>query len=211
MKVVAVNGSPNKEGNTFHALSMVGNELKAVGIEFEIIHIGHKLIHGCIGCGKCSVNKDEQCSIKTDDLNLWVQQLKAADGIILGSPVYYSGVPGTMKSFLDRLFFVSGSNGNLLRHKVGAALVAVRRTGGSATLDTLNHYLSYSEMIIATSSYWNVIHGASAGEVNKDIEGNQIMRVLGKNMAWLLKMIEATHGSVEPPVKEPKQYFNFIR
>jgi multimeric flavodoxin WrbA len=211
MRVVAVNGSPNKEGNTFHALNMVGNELKAGGIEFEILHIGHKLIHGCIGCGKCSVNKDEKCNIKTDDLNQWVQLLKAADGIILGSPVYYSGVPGTMKSFLDRLFFVSGSNGNMLRHKVGAALVAVRRTGGSATLDCLNHYLSYSEMIIATSSYWNVIHGANAGEVNKDIEGNQIMRVLGKNMAWLLKMKEITKNSVEPPIKEQKEYTNFIR
>lgn len=211
MKVLAINGSPNKEGNTFHALNMVGNELRTGGIEFEILHIGHKMIHGCIGCGKCSINKDEKCSINTDDLNLWIQQIKEADGIIFGSPVYYSGIAGTMKSFLDRLFFVSGSNGNLLRHKVAAALVAVRRTGGSATLDSLNHYLSYSEMIIATSNYWNVIHGANAGEVGKDAEGKQIMSVLGKNMTWLLKMKEITAGTIEPPKKEKKEYFNFIR
>ncbi len=209
MKVIAINGSPNKEGNTFHALSMVGDELKAAGIEFEILHIGHKLIHGCIACGKCSVNKDEKCIIKTDDLNQWIQQIKVADGLIIGSPVYYSGIPGTMKSFLDRLFFVAGSNGNLLRHKVGAAVVAVRRTGGSSTLDGLNHYLSYSEMIIATSNYWNVIHGTAPGEVVKDGEGRQIMRVLGKNMAWLLRMKEAS--AVEPFSKEKKEFTNFIR
>jgi multimeric flavodoxin WrbA len=211
MKVIAINGSPNKEGNTFHALNMVGNELKASGIEFEVLHIGHKMLHGCIACGKCALNKDEKCSITADDLNQWIPRIKEADGLVFGSPVYYSGIPGTMKSFLDRLFFVSGSNGGLLRQKVAAAVVAVRRTGGSATFDSLNHYLTYSEMIIATSSYWNVIHGAGAGEVDKDAEGKQIMRVLGKNMAWLLKMKETTAGSIEPPKKERKEYTNFIR
>jgi multimeric flavodoxin WrbA len=211
MKVIAINGSPNSKGNTFHALTMVGNELKTKGIDFEILHVGHKLIHGCTACGKCIVNKDEKCVIKTDDLNQWVQQVKAADGIILGSPVYYSGISGTMKSFLDRLFFVSGANGGLLRQKVGAAVVAVRRTGGSVTFDSLNHYLTYSEMIVATSSYWNVIHGSGAGEVEKDGEGRQIMRVLGKNIAWLLSMKEATSGTIEPPEKEKKEYTNFIR
>jgi len=211
MKVVAINGSPNKEGNTFHALNMVGSELKASGIEFEILHIGHKMIHGCTACRKCAVTRDEKCNIKTDDLNKWIQQIKEFDGIIIGSPVYYSGIPGTMKSFLDRLFFVSGSNGGLFRHKVAAAIVAVRRTGGSSTLDSLNHYLTYSEMIVVTSNYWNVIHGATAGEVDKDTEGKQIMRVLGKNMAWLLRMKEATVDAIEPPKKEKKEYTNFIR
>ncbi|MRS01765.1 flavodoxin family protein [bacterium] len=211
MKVIAVNGSPNKEGNTFHALSMVAQELKAAGIEFEILHIGHKMIHGCIACGKCSVNMDEKCAIKSDELNDWLQIVKQAEGIILGSPVYYSGIPGTMKSFLDRLFFVAGSNGNLFRHKVAAAVVAVRRTGGSATFDSLNHYLTYSEMIIATSRYWNVIHGRTPGEAIKDDEGAQIMRVLGKNMAWLLKMKEATAGKIEPPRQEEKVFTHFIR
>ena len=169
MKVIAVNGSPKKGGNTFQALNMVGDEIIAEGIDFEIIHVGHKLIHGCHACGKCAVNRDEECSIKTDDLNKWIQQLKSADGIIIGSPVYYAGIAGTMKSFLDRVFYVSGSNGGLFRHKVGAAVVALRRTGGSATFDSMNHYLNYSEMIIATANYWNVIHGRGEGEVNQDL------------------------------------------
>ncbi|MEI7661575.1 MAG: flavodoxin family protein [Bacteroidota bacterium] len=211
MKVLAINGSPKKEGNTFHALNMVGAELTAAGIEFDILHIGHKMVHGCLACGKCAVNRDERCSIETDDLNQWIQKIKAADGILLGSPVYYSGIPGTMKSFLDRIFYVAGSNGGLFRHKVAAAVVAVRRTGGSATFDSLNHYLTYSEMIMATSSYWNVIHGRTPGEVLQDGEGVQVMRVLGKNMAWLLKMKEATAGIVELPAPERKVVTNFIR
>lgn len=211
MKVIAINGSPKKAGNTFQALKMVGDELIAGGIGFEILHIGHRMIHGCTACGKCGENKDEKCIIKTDDLNQWIQQLKDADGLILGAPVHYSGIPGTMKSFLDRLFYVAGENGGLFRQKVAAAVVAVRRTGGSATLDSLNHYLTYSEMIIATSDYWNVIHGRSAGEAAQDAEGVQIMRVLGKNMAWLLKMKEATSGIVEAPGNEKKEYMNFIR
>ena len=211
MKVIAINGSPNKGGNTFYALRMVGDELVAGGIEFEILHIGHKLIHGCLACGKCAVNKDEQCVIKTDDLNKWIQQIKVADGLIIGAPVHYAGIPGTMKSFLDRLFYVAGVNEGLFRQKVAAAVVAVRRTGGSATFDSLNHYLNYSEMIIATSNYWNIIHGRSAGEVTQDGEGLQIMRVLGKNMTWLLKMKEATTATIEAPKMEKKVFTNFIR
>lgn len=211
MKVIAINGSPKKGGNTFQALNMVGDELIADGIDFEIIHIGHKLIRGCQACGKCAISKDEECSVKTDDLNKWIQQLKNADGIIIGSPVYYSGIAGTMKCFLDRVFYVSGSNGGLFRHKVGAAVVALRRTGGSSTFDSMNHYLNYSEMIIATANYWNVIHGRSEGEVNQDLEGKQIMRVLGKNMAWLLKMKEATTGLLEEPKAEKKVATHFIR
>ena len=211
MKVIAINGSPKKDGNTFQSLTMVGNELIASGIDFEILHVGHKLIHGCTACGKCAVNKDEECSIKSDDINKWIQLLKEADGIILGSPVYYSGIAGSMKCFLDRVFYVSGANGNLFRHKVGASVVALRRSGGSSTLDSLNHYLSICEMIIATANYWNAIHGRSVGEVTQDLEGKQTMAVLGKNMAWLLKMKEASRGLVEEPPKEQKIATNFIR
>lgn len=211
MKVTAINGSPKADGNTFHALNMAGEELKKHGIDFEIVHIGHKMIHGCLACGKCAQNKDECCSIKSDDVNDCIQILKNSDGIILGCPVYYAGIPGTMKSFLDRLFYVSGANGGILRHKVGAAVTAVRRTGGSATFDSLNHYLTYSEMIIATSNYWNVIHGRTPGEAVKDDEGRQIMRVLGKNMAWILKMKKAAECSIPPPEKEKKEYMHFIR
>jgi len=211
MKVIAINGSPNKKGNTFHALSMVGEELIAAGIEFEILHIGNKLIRGCLACGKCFVNRDEKCNTTTDDMNIWIQQVKEADGIIIGSPVHYAGIAGTMKSFLDRLFYVASSNGGLFRHKVGAAVVAVRRSGGSVTFDNLNHYLNYSEMILATSSYWNIIHGRTPGEVSQDGEGVQIMHVLGKNMAWLLKIKEATKNTIEAPQKEKKVITNFIR
>lgn len=211
MKVIAINGSPKADGNTYHALCMVGNEIKNSGIDFEILHIGHKMIHGCLACGKCGQNKDEKCSIKTDELNDWIQKLKEADGIIIGSPVYYAGIPGTLKCFLDRVFYVSGSNGGLFRHKVAAAVVAVRRTGGSATFDSLNHYLTYSEMILATSNYWNVIHGRTPGEVIQDGEGKQIMNVLGKNMAWLLKMKKETECTIAPPEREKKEYTHFIR
>jgi multimeric flavodoxin WrbA len=190
---------------------MVGNEIQAAGIGFEILHVGHKLIHGCIACGKCAINRDEKCAIESDALNDWIQLVKQADGMILGAPVYYSGIPGSMKSFLDRMFFVAGSNGNLFRHKVAAALVAVRRTGGSVTFDSLNHYLTYSEMIIATSRYWNVIHGRTPGEVMQDGEGAQIMSTLGRNMAWLLKMKEATADTIQPPRAEEKVFTHFIR
>jgi len=135
MKVIAINGSPKKEGNTFQALNIVGDELKAQGIEFEILHIGHKMIHGCTACRKCAETKDMKCSIN-DDLNKINQQIYNADGLIIGSPVYYSAMAGTMKCFLDRLFQVSGANGNFFRHKVGAAITAVRRSGGSSTLDS---------------------------------------------------------------------------
>ena len=211
MKVIAINGSPKKAGNTFHALSIVGEELLAAGIEFEILHVGHKLLHGCTACNKCAENKDEKCSFGADGLNGWIQIIKAADGIILGSPVHYSGIGGTMKCFLDRLFYVSGANGNLFRHKVGAAVVAVRRTGGSATLDHLYHYLTYAEMLVATSNYWNVIHGRAPKEVSQDAEGVQTLMILGKNMAWLMKIKEATSATIPAPEKEKKVVTNFIR
>jgi len=211
MKVVAINGSPHKEGNTYHALKLVGAKLQENGIDFEIIHVGHKAVRGCTGCGTCRKTQDEKCVYVTDPVNEWIQIMKDADGIILSSPVYYSGVAGTMKSFLDRAFYVSGSNGNFFRYKVGAAVVAVRRTGGSSTLDTLNHYLSYSEMMLATSSYWNVIHGTTQGDALQDAEGVQIMEVLGENMAWQLKMREITKDTLPAPTKKQKVMTSFIR
>lgn len=211
MKVVAINGSPRKEGNTYHALRMVGSKLEENGIEFEILHVGNKEIQGCLACGKCRKNQDEKCGITSDPLNEWIQILKEADGIILSSPVYFAGVAGTMKCFLDRLFYVSNSNGNFFRHKVGAAIVAVRRSGGSSTLDALNHYLSYSEMMLATSSYWSIIHGTVPGDAEKDAEGVQIMEMLGENMAWQLKIREATKENIPAPAKKQKVMTSFIR
>lgn len=142
MKIIAINGSPKAKGNTYHSLVIMGEEFAKLGIEMEIIHVGHKAIHGCIGCGRCAELKSEQCpSFPNDIVNETVQKMKAADGIILGSPVYYSGVAGTMKCFLDRAFYVGGVNGGLFKHKIGAAISVQRRTGGSSTLDCLNHYL----------------------------------------------------------------------
>ena len=211
MKVVAINGSPHKEGNTYHALRVVGSKLEENGIEFEIIHVGNKEVRGCMACGKCRKTQDFKCSMTSDSVNEWIQVIKEADGIIISSPVYFSGVAGTMKSFLDRLFYVSLSNGNFFRHKVGAAVVAVRRTGGSSTLDTLNHYLTYSEMMLAISSYWNIIHGTVPGDASQDAEGVQIMETLGENMAWQLKMREATKETVPAPARKQKVMTSFIR
>ena len=211
MKVIAINGSPRKEGNTFHALMGVGQQLEESGIDFHILQIGNQAIRGCMACGACAKNRDEKCSITTDSVNESIQLMKQADALILASPVYFAGIAGTMKSFLDRAFMVSGCNGALFRQKVGAAVVAVRRTGGSSTYDSLNHYLTYSEMILATSNYWNITHGRAPGEALQDAEGVQIMEVLGRNMAWLMKMREQTQTSLSGPEAVGKVYTSFIR
>lgn len=211
MKVVAFNGSPKNEGNTYHGLKLVLDELEKEGIDTEIINVGNKAVRGCMACGKCIKNKDEKCAINNDPVNEWIQKMKDADGILLGSPVHYSAIGGTMKSFLDRAFYVSGVNGNMLRHKVGAAVVAVRRSGGLPTFTQLNNYINYSEMLIPTSNYWNVIHGTRPGEVLQDEEGKQIMRVLGKNMAWTMKLVEHGKDNVKAPEREGKKFTNFIR
>ncbi|EAX48849.1 NADPH-dependent FMN reductase [Thermosinus carboxydivorans Nor1] len=211
MKVVAFNGSPRANGNTAYALNVVGEELKKEGIEFEVIQVGNKMIRGCIACMGCVKNQNERCAIANDEVNDWIQKMKEADGILLGSPVYYAGIPGTMKSFLDRAFFVTSVNQSMLRHKVGATVAVVRRSGGVATFDALNRYIMYSEMIMPTSNYWNVTHGHGAGEAVKDEEGNQILRILGKNMAWLLKVLAAGKPHVKPVPPEAKILTNFIR
>ena len=211
MKVIAINGSPKAEGNTFFALKTVAGELEKQGIAVEIFHVGNQEIRGCIACGQCAKNKNEQCVLPGDTVNAGIQKMKAADGILLGSPVHYSSIGASMKAFLDRVFYVAGANGGLFRHKVGATLVAVRRSGGVTTFDQMNHYVLYSEMLVPTSNYWNVIHGAKPGEAVKDEEGVQIMRVLGRNMAWLLKLVENGKGRVAEPEKEPKVFMNFVR
>lgn len=211
MKVLAFNGSPNPTGNTYGALALVGAELQHAGIDFEIIQIGNKLIRGCLACGGCAKNQNERCVIIGDELNDYFQRAKVADGILLGSPVHFSGAAGTMKSFLDRLFYVSTVNNGMFRHKIGATVVAVRRSGGSATFDSLNHYINYAEMIMPGSNYWNVIHGTAPGEIDQDLEGKQIMRVLGKNMAWLMQVVAAGKAQIPSIEKEGKVFTNFVR
>lgn len=211
MKVVGFNGSPRKKGNTACSLNAVFAELEKAGIETEMINVGKEKIQGCIACYGCAKKQNEACTLKDDPVNEWIQKMKEADGILLGSPVHFSGVAGTMKSFLDRAFFVSSVNGGLFRHKVGAAVAAVRRSGGLPTVDTLNHYINYSEMIMPSSNYWNVAHGLNPGEMEQDGEGRQIMEVLGKNMAWIMKVIG--HGKEQFPAPGPvaKTMTNFIR
>ncbi|MFL0198523.1 flavodoxin family protein [Clostridium sp. WILCCON 0269] len=211
MKVVAFNGSPAKAGNTYHGIKIVIDELEREGIETEIIHVGNKSIRGCIACKNCTKNKNGKCVITTDPVNEWIEKMKETDGIILGSPVHYSSIAGTMKSFLDRAFRVAEANDSMLRHKVGVSVVAVRRTGGIPTFDQLNNYINHSEMFMATSNYWNVINGTTPGEAMQDEEGVQIMRILGKNMAWLMKLIENGEGIVKKPEREEKIFTNFIR
>ena len=212
MKVIAVNGSPRAQGNTGRALELLGGVLGGQGIGFEVIQVGDRAVRGCIGCGECGKRKDGTCVFGDDIVNEAMAKLREADGIVLASPVHYSGVAGAMKAFLDRAFYVAGSSGGLFRHKAGAALVAVRRSGGSSALDCLYHYLTYSEMLVATSNYWNIVHGSRPGEVDQDAEGLQIVEVLGANLAWLLRMREAAAaaGLPEPP-RQKKVMTNFVR
>ena len=209
MKVIAINGSPHSNGNTYQAINIVLEELKKENIDSEIIHVGNKKISGCLACNECFKKRNEECIIDEDIVNESIQKMKDADGILLASPVHYASVAGNMKSFLDRVFYTSGANKNLFRHKVGASLVAVRRSGGLNAFNELNNYLTYSEMIIPTSNYWNIIHGTKPGDIKEDEEGKQIMRILGKNMSWLLKVIYKSN--IEKPDLEKKKATNFIR
>ena len=150
MKVLAINGSPKEKGNTFQAIEVVASELEKQGIETEIVHVGNKDIRGCLACGGCARNKNQKCVID-DEVNCLVQKMKDADGIIIGSPVYYASIAGTMKCFLDRAFYVASANGGLLRHKVGASIAVSRRSGELTTFDHLNHYFTIAEMFVASS------------------------------------------------------------
>lgn len=204
MKVIAINGSPRADGNTAYAISLVLEQLEKEGIETEVIQVGNKAIRGCIGCGGCS--RDGHCVFQDDQVNEWADKMAAADGLLIGTPVYYAGINGTLKSFLDRVFY---SHGRQMRHKVGAAVAAVRRTGGMPALEDINRFFTISEMLVPSSSYWNVIHGRAAGEARQDEEGKQTMKILGQNMAWLLKMRE--NGLATEPERQPKVSMNFIR
>lgn len=207
MKVVAFNGSPKAEGNTYTAIKLVTDKLEGAGIDVEMIHVGNRVIRGCLACNRCIKNRDERCVID-DDVNGWIQKMKDADGIIISSPVHFAAIAGTMKSFLDRAFYVANMNKGMFRHKVGAAVVAVRRSGGVPAFNQLNNYLSYSEMTMPTANYWNVIHGTKPGDALQDGEGVQIMQVLGENMVMALKQRET---SVAVPELQRKVYTNFIR
>lgn len=189
MKVIAINGSARKDGNTAILIKTALKELEAEGIETEMIQLSGMRIRGCTACYKCSQNKDRKCAVQ-DDLNSVLEKMDAADGIILGSPTYFSDVTAEMKALIDRTGFVGRANGGMFKRKVGAAVVAVRRGGAVHTFDTINHFFMIQEMIVPGSIYWNFGMGRNIGDVESDEEGLRTMTVLGQNMAWLMKRIK---------------------
>ena len=205
MKTLLINGSPHANGCTFTALNIVAEELRKNGIDTEIVHIGNKDIRGCIACGKCA--ELGRC-VFNDMVNEVAQKLEKADGLVVGSPVYYAGPNGTLTNLLDRLFFSTPFD---KRMKVGAAVVSARRGGTTAAFDRLNKYFTISEMPIASSRYWNMVHGHTPEDVMKDEEGVQIMRILGRNMAFLMRAIATERERNGLPEKEVTRYTNFIR
>ena len=207
MKVLLINGSPHAKGCTYTALKTVADELERNGMETEIVHVGHRDIHGCIGCFKC--REIGKCVFDNDLVNEVAKKFEQADGLVIGSPVYYAGANGTLVSFLNRLFFSASFE---KRFKVGAAVVSARRMGTTATLDQLNKYFLHGEMPVAASRYWNAVHGNNPEDVMKDEEGLQTMRVLGRNMAFLIRAIAAERERSGLPETEPRRIAtNFIR
>lgn len=205
-KVLLINGSPNEFGCTYTALKEVADTLQENDVQSEIVYLGKKPIAGCIDCGKCfEIGK----CVFNDKVNELLVKMDEYDGIVVGSPVYYAGPTGQICSFLDRLFFASGGK---MEGKLATAVVSCRRGGASAAFDRLNKYFTISNMHIVSSQYWNQVHGFTPEDVRKDEEGMQTMRTLGRNMAWLLKNIEAgKEKGIENPKREPVIMTNFIR
>jgi multimeric flavodoxin WrbA len=191
MKVVALNGSPRKGGNTEHLLRHVLGVLKEEGIRTELVHIGGKKVQGCTACGKCFENRNRKCVIENDFVNGCIEKMAAAEGMLIGSPTYFADVSTPVKALIERAGFVGMANDGLFTRKVGAAVIAVRRAGGIHVYDSINHFFGISGMYTVGSSYWNLGVGLEPGEVEQDQEGIETMRNLGMNMAWILKKI---HG-----------------
>jgi len=205
MNVLLINGSPHAKGCTYTALHEVEKTLNGQGIETDMLTVGHKDIRGCIGCRKCKTTG--KCGFD-DIVNETAPKFEAADGVVIGSPVYFASANGTLVSFIDRLFYSVPFDKSM---KVGAAVVSARRGGSSATFDVLNKYFTISGMPVASSQYWNSVHGNTPEEVQKDEEGLQTMRTLGKNMAFLIKSIALGKEQFGLPEKEARIGTNFIR
>lgn len=208
MKVLLVNGSPKKNGCTNEALKEVEKTLQENGIETEIFWIGSKPISGCLGCGNCVKNKTNKC-VMNDVVNEFIEKSKEVDGFVFGTPVHYAGPSGAISSFMDRAFY---GKPTLYKGKAVACITSCRRAGGIGAFDRLNKYFTYSSMVLVTSNYWNGVFGSTPEEVRKDEEGLQTMRILGNNMAWILKCIEiGRNNGIEFPKLEKKVFTNFIR
>ena len=205
MKVLMLNGSPHKNGTTFRALSEIATILNENGIETEIVTVGDKKVHGCMACGGCA--KAGKC-VFDDIVNELVEKLTFADGLIVGSPVYFAGANGTLLSILDRMFY----NRKNFAYKPAAAVAVARRAGTTATLDMINKYFFISKMPVVSSQYWNMVFGSNGEQAEEDKEGLQTMRTLGKNMAWMLKCIEAgKKAGITIPESEQAVKTNFVR
>jgi multimeric flavodoxin WrbA len=188
MKVAAFNGSPRKKGNTYHAIQTVLRELKKEGIKTELIQLGGEQIKGCKACFVCFKKKDKRC-VQNDKLNMFIEKMSEAEGIIIGSPTYFSNVSTEVKALIDRAGLVARANDHLFKRKVGAAVVAVRRAGATYVYSSINFFFGIGEMIVPGSSYWNLGIGFNPGDILKDKEGIATFRDLGRNMAWLLKKL----------------------
>jgi multimeric flavodoxin WrbA len=207
MKVMLVNGSPHRTGCTNRALSEVAAALEEQGVASDVFWIGVKPVAGCIACGRCG--SAGRC-VFDDCVNEFLRVAADYDGFVFGTPVYYAGMAGQMHSFMDRAFYASGPE--VFRLKPAAGVVSARRSGTTAAWDGFNKYFGISQMITVGSQYWNMVHGRNAEEVEQDVEGLQTMRVLGRNMAWLLKSLEAGRSAgVALPQAEPHMYTNFVR
>ncbi len=189
MKVVAINGSARKDGNTAILLRTVLKELENEGIQTEMIQLAGQDVHGCRACYQCRELANMKCVIDTDPVNEIISAMEQAHGILIGSPTYFTDVPAGLKALIDRAGFVARGNGHFLRRKVSAAVVAVRRAGSLHVFDTINHFFTISQMIVTGSTYWNLGIGGKIGEVESDREGLENMKNLGENMAWLLKKL----------------------
>ncbi len=191
MKVVALNSSARKDGNTAILLNLVLDELKKEGIQTELIQLAGKSIGGCKACYKCFQNMDRRCSVKKDILNDLIEKMESADGILLGSPTYFSDVSTAMRAFIERCGLVARANDYMFKRKVGASVAAVRRAGAISAFNSMNLFLHYMQMVMPGSSYWSIGVGRDPGDVLKDEEGIQTMKSLGENMAWLLKTLSS--------------------
>jgi len=191
VKVIAFNGSARKDGNTAALINLLFGELQKEGIETELYQLAGKKIRGCMACYKCFQNRNQRCSVTNDVLNECIEKMLEADGIILGSPTYFANVTTEIKALIDRAGLVAKANGEMFRRKVGAAVVAVRRAGSIHVFNSINHFFFISQMVVPGASYWNLGIGREKGDVEKDEEGIRTMKVLGENMAWLLKKLQS--------------------
>lgn len=209
MKVIAINGSPNKDGNTYQALAHMAEILAAYNIETEIVHIGNAPVQGCIGCNSCFKPEAKGCIFTKDSVNETAAKMLAAEGFILGSPTYCGGITGSVKAYLDRVFYSSFAKS--FAGKVAGLAVVARRSGGVDAVHQLTNYVMLTQAVLAPASYWLLAHGLRKGEVMQDGEGLQILRGHARNMAWLMQCLNASKNTIPLPKREDRIMTNFIR